>query len=394
MDLNTIKENLTFPIKAPQYRVGVDGFMSFANNTLTHDGRLRCPCVKCVNNKLLNPDDVNYHLLQYGIMRNYSTWVFHRESVDQVPTSTSTEPTVEKETLTHMDMRQLVHDAFGHNDDDPYIGDNMDESIPGPNKEAQSFYSLLKDAEQELWPGCELTLLSLLMLLFHIKSTNKWTNKSFNDLLHILIRAIPHGANLPKSFAEAKKVIEKLGLGYVKIHACPNHCQLFWKDKVNDDTCSVCGASRWKSGKEQSTSMGRKKKKGVPAKVLRYFPLKPRLKRLYMSKHTAALMRWHDEERTKDDKVLAHPADSEAWKSFDTRYPEFGDESRNIRLGLASDGFNPFGMMSSTYSCWPVVLVPYNLPPWMCLKQSSLILSTLIPGQIAQGKKLMSIYNP
>ncbi|KAL2937234.1 Uracil-DNA glycosylase, partial [Bienertia sinuspersici] len=74
MDLKTIKENLTFPIKAPQYRVGVDSFMSYANSSLTHDGRLRCPCVKCVNNKLLNPDDVNYHLLQYGIMRNYSTW--------------------------------------------------------------------------------------------------------------------------------------------------------------------------------------------------------------------------------------------------------------------------------------------------------------------------------
>ncbi|KAL2926436.1 Chaperone protein DnaK, partial [Bienertia sinuspersici] len=48
--------------------------MSYANSSLTHDGRLRCPCVKCINNKLLNPDDVNYHLLQYGIMRNYSTW--------------------------------------------------------------------------------------------------------------------------------------------------------------------------------------------------------------------------------------------------------------------------------------------------------------------------------
>ncbi|KAL2905335.1 Protein eyes shut [Bienertia sinuspersici] len=48
---------------------------------------------------------------------------FHGESVDQVPTSTSTEPTVEKETLTHMDMRQLVHDAFSHSGDDPYIGE-------------------------------------------------------------------------------------------------------------------------------------------------------------------------------------------------------------------------------------------------------------------------------
>ncbi|KAL2929893.1 Chaperone protein DnaK [Bienertia sinuspersici] len=224
MDLKTIKENLTFPIKAPQYRVGVDSFMSYANSSLTHDGRLRCPCLKCVNNKLLNPDDVNYHLLQYGIMRNYSTWVFHGESVDQVSTSPSTKPMVEKETMTHMDMRQLVHDAFGHSDDDSNIGGNMDEGIPGPNKEAQSFYSLLKYAEQELWPGCELTILSLLVLLFHIKSTNKWTNKSFNDLLQILVRAIPNGANLPNSFAEAKKVIEKLGLGYVKIHACPNNC--------------------------------------------------------------------------------------------------------------------------------------------------------------------------
>ncbi|KAL2902049.1 Outer capsid protein VP4 [Bienertia sinuspersici] len=107
MDLKTIKENLTFPIKAPQYRVGVDGFMSYANSSLTHDGRLRCPYVKCVNNKLLNPDDVNYNLLQHGIMRNYSTWVFHGESVDQVSTSPSTEPMVEKETMMHMDMRQL-----------------------------------------------------------------------------------------------------------------------------------------------------------------------------------------------------------------------------------------------------------------------------------------------
>ncbi|KAL2893428.1 Acyl-coenzyme A oxidase [Bienertia sinuspersici] len=157
--------------------------MSYANSTLTHDGRLRCPCVKCVNNKLLDLDDVNYHLLQYGIMSNYSTWVFHGESVDQVSTSTSTEPVVEKETLTHMDMRQLVHDAFGHSGDDPYISENMDEGVSGPNKEAQSFYNLLKDAEQELWTGCESKLLSFLVLLFHIKSTNKWTNKSFNDLL-------------------------------------------------------------------------------------------------------------------------------------------------------------------------------------------------------------------
>ncbi|KAL2938117.1 putative protein phosphatase 2C 6, partial [Bienertia sinuspersici] len=112
MDLKTIKENLTFPIKAPQYRVRVDGFMSYANSSLTHDGRLRCPCVKCVNNKLLNPDDVNYHLLQYGIMRNYSTWGFHGESVDQVSTSPSTEPM--RRFLYPKSLEKWILKSIGH----------------------------------------------------------------------------------------------------------------------------------------------------------------------------------------------------------------------------------------------------------------------------------------
>lgn len=60
MDVRTIKqENLTFPIKATKYWIGVDGYMSYANNNLTVDGRLRCLCVKCVNYKLLKPDNVN-----------------------------------------------------------------------------------------------------------------------------------------------------------------------------------------------------------------------------------------------------------------------------------------------------------------------------------------------
>ncbi|GKC15167.1 S-adenosyl-L-methionine-dependent methyltransferases superfamily protein [Tanacetum coccineum] len=36
----------------------------------------------------------------------------------------------------------------------------------------------------------------------------------------------------------------------------------------------------------------------------------------------------------------------EAWKDFDTKYPDFATEPRNVRLGLAADGFNPFGNLS------------------------------------------------
>jgi hypothetical protein len=103
-----------------------------------------------------------------------------------------------------------------------------------------------------------------------------------------------------------------------------------------------------------------------------------------MSEHTAPHMRWHVEGRTKDG-VLRHPADGEAWKSFDLLHPEFLADSKNVRLGLTSYGFNPFGNMSTSHSTWPIMLVPYNLPHWMCMKQTSFILSMIIPGPSSPG---------
>ncbi|GKV41907.1 hypothetical protein SLEP1_g49379 [Rubroshorea leprosula] len=104
-----------------------------------------------------------------------------------------------------------------------------------------------------------------------------------------------------------------------------------------------------------------------------------RLQRLSMSSKTSIDMRWHDEGCTTDGK-LRHPANGEAWKEFDQRYPDFALDSRNISLGLASDGLNPFQRMSNVYGIWPVILIIYNLPTWSCMKQSSFILSMIISG--------------
>ncbi|XP_074316513.1 uncharacterized protein LOC141652804 [Silene latifolia] len=106
-----------------------------------------------------------------------------------------------------------------------------------------------------------------------------------------------------------------------------------------------------------------------------------------MSPELANDMKWHVMERTKDG-ILRHPADAEAWSSFDNKYPEFALEPRNVRLGLASDGFNPFGRMDSTHSTWPVILIPYNLPPWLCMKKENFILSMIIPGPKSPGNNI------
>ncbi|GKA13670.1 retrovirus-related pol polyprotein from transposon TNT 1-94 [Tanacetum coccineum] len=131
--------------------------------------------------------------------------------------------------------------------------------------------------------------------------------------------------------------------------------------------------------------VGPQKKKAT--NILRWFPLKPRLQRLFMSSKIASLMNWHQQERKKNGK-LRHPADGLAWKNFDERYPEFSSDPRNVRLGIASDGFNPFRTMNVSYSIWPVFVIPYNLPPWYVMKQSNFIISLIIPGPKGTRNKI------
>ena len=57
-----------------------------------------------------------------------------------------------------------------------------------------------------------------------------------------------------------------------------------------------------------------------------------------------------------------------------------------MRLGLSTDGFNPFGNMSTSYSMWLVFIVPYNLPPWACMEESNFRMVLLIPGPKSPGK--------
>lgn len=64
---------------------------------------------------------------------------------------------------------------------------------------------------------------------------------------------------------------------------------------------------------------------------------------------------------------------------MDRDFPWFTQESRNIRLGLATDGFNPFGNMSNFYSIWLVILMPFNLPLWRYMKENFHMMSLLIP---------------
>ncbi|XP_077233608.1 uncharacterized protein LOC143875914 [Tasmannia lanceolata] len=336
------------------------------------------------------------HLVVDGMLKGYDTWIFHGEAVPSACVMADSDHRVHDEPILQDEMHEMLHDL------NPLFNPAMDNvpsdggvdlgntSTEGPDLNSQRFFKLLEDVEQKLYPGSKFTKLSFLVRLFHIKCLNGWSNKSFTMLLDLLKEALPDGETLPKSFYETKKIIKDLGLDYNKIDACPNDCMLYWKEAANEFKCRTCGASRWRTDAvhpDDEPSETSTKGKKIPAKILCHFPLKPRLQRLYMSRKTTSFMTWHDEGRTKDG-ILRHPADSTAWKTLDCKYKEFGSETRNVRLGLASDGFNPFRTMSIAHSTWPVVLMSYNLPPWMCMKQPYMILSLLIPGPSSPGNDI------
>ena len=88
---------------------------------------------------------------------------------------------------------------------------------------------------------------------------------------------------------------------------------------------------------------------------------------------------------------MGHPSDGKAWKNFDKKYPLKAAEARNVRVAIATDGFNPFGMSAGSYSCWPVFVIQLNLPPGVLITRKIMFLSLIIPGPEYQGKNL-SVY--
>nr|GEU95379.1 hypothetical protein [Tanacetum cinerariifolium] len=171
-------------------------------------------------------------------------------------------------------------------------------------------------------------------------------------------------------------------LSYISLnneHNDPTHGDI-GDDNKDLDFCPVCNTSRWKDSNTPE--------KKVPKKVLHYFLIIPRLQRLYKSSYTTKEMIWHATGKCIEPVKMQHLVDGRAWKKFDTKYLDFEKEQRNVRQRLAVDGFNPFGNLSQAYSMWPVILTTYNLPSWLCMKDSSFMLTLLIPSPKSLGKDI------
>ncbi|KAL6289134.1 hypothetical protein ACE6H2_006644 [Prunus campanulata] len=303
--------------RSKAYELGVEAFLQFSVENLLTTTHIRCPCVKCANLKLFGVGIIRDHLYFNGVDQSYKNWTFHGEPWEPIATSNASRNVEEDDDHSRYSFVseeiEMDDNDFGDFGSDPY-----------------EFANVIGDGDQPLYPGCrKYTKLSALVKLYNLKAKHGMSDGEF----------LPEGNTIPASMYEAKKTLCALGLSYEKIHACPNDCILYRKEYEDSTNCPTCGISRWKETKDGFL------KEGVAAKVLWYFPPIPRFKRMFQSHETAKNLTWHAARKSIDGQ-MSHPADSPSWKLVDDKWPEFGNEPRNLRLALSYDGFNPHSSLT------------------------------------------------
>ena len=253
------------------------------------------------------------------------------------------------------------------------------------------FDQMLNDHKTLLYPNCEdgQKKLGSTLELLQWKAENGVTDSAFTKLLQIVKKQLPRNNELPDSTYQAKKLVCPLGLDVEKIHACINDCILYRGEKYeNLEQCPVCTALRYKIRPEDPGDVeGERPRKRVPAKVMWYAPIIPRLKRLFRNKEHAKLLRWHMEDCKKDE-MLRHLTDGSQWRKIERKFARFAGDARNLWFGLSTDGMNPFGEQSCSHSTWPVTICIYNLPPWLCMKWKYIMMPVLIQGPKQPGNDI------
>nr|GEV83499.1 hypothetical protein [Tanacetum cinerariifolium] len=305
----------------PAFIDRVVSFVKFACQQPTTDrdnDLIRCPCSSCKNRAYKSTDDIMVHVVTKGFVKNYYQWTSHGEP--EVGSS-SMQPNCNTSSNGDNEgpnpCHNIILEAAGH-DFNPNSHENVSQPQP-PDPKTKRLYELLHQADEPLWPGCtKVSQLSLVLRMLNIKSESRMTEKIYDDVIQVLEDALPPDSKLVGSFYETKKFASYLGLPCEKL------------------IVALMGV-------------------------------------------TATHMRWHD-EHVYEDGFMSHMSDAEAWKHFDQTYPLFAEETRNVRLGLCADELQPFGQSGKQYSCCPVIVTPYNLPIWMCMKDPYMFLTIIVPG--------------
>ena len=103
---------------------------------------------------------------------------------------------------TAAEQENQDEDADPHDDAEPH--------------EQESFFKIsMEEAKRKLYPGCtKFSRFSFVVKLLHMKSLHRISNSAFSSILKLLAEAFPECNTLPKSYDEAKSLVNEIGLEY------------------------------------------------------------------------------------------------------------------------------------------------------------------------------------
>ncbi|GKV02853.1 hypothetical protein SLEP1_g15237 [Rubroshorea leprosula] len=405
-----------------EFNARVDIFLDFAfsqtDSMFCANNMIQCPCSKCWNREWHHRRKVQSHLIKNDFMDWYFIWKRHGEIIHrkrhctQVGESSSAAAAATMNNVPSVNQfRDMLHDAMGPNFfnnensatgvegatqfdasfDDPY-GVSTESILEEPRGDAKQFFDLLRVADTPLFEGCD-DGFTVFKWVCQLMSAKTLLNMSVTNWDYVLKHSLMAFKKVDREkllidYYSVKKMLRRLGLGYKKYDAYVNNCLLYYGEYESQCylQCLVCEEPRFKQYDVHSA-------KPMPRKSLWYLPIIPRLQRLYISRKITEHMTCHLNCYNENEKIF-HPACGEAWKHFDSTHPEFASEPRNVRLGLCTDWFTPFGHSASPYSCWPIFVLVYNLPPTMCMKQEYVFLSLIIQGPQSPGKNIDVMLRP
>jgi hypothetical protein len=322
--------------------------------------RAWCPCRECCNKRQQTKETVGKHLIKYGFTPFYHTWDFHGEKKSK---RARTDVAEQSHGMGEFDTRigDCLEDfCNAHAPGNPIVEETHEEG----DQSTKKYYDTLFAAQKPLHAHTQVTQLDAIARLMAFKSERNVCRDGFDDLLTIVGSLLPENHTLTKNMYESTKILRELKMPYEQIHCCPKGCMLFRKEHKDEKFRVKCKSSRYF---EVDVGNGQKRQTGVAQKILRYLPFLPRIQRLYMTEESAQQMRWPLLGNRYRTNKMIHPADGDAWKNIVKLYPKKAGDPRSVAIAISTDGFNPYGMSAATYSCWPVFVIPMNLPPGICM---------------------------
>jgi hypothetical protein len=186
-----------------EYIKGVDAIIDFTKKDTLDNvrGNLCCPCKYCKNEKRYRADDVlRSHLIKHGFMDDYRCWNKHGE--EGLNEAEMRDSHLEREVPTsveeyHDDVDEA--DILGFTDDDiEFQVHNINEMVRNverhgnddqySNGELAKYKKMIEDYKKPFYHGCvaQYTRLFVMVKLFQLKASNKWSDCSFKNLLTLL----------------------------------------------------------------------------------------------------------------------------------------------------------------------------------------------------------------